>query len=117
MYRIRFLLTRMDGGSSNDDKILVETVEDETDIFRVIYSTPEYSRKKTFLATKARVLDYLEDIVYSLWRDTDPFSHIQVTTSIHPCVMYQVPDLYEKDVRDLILNMCKDALRVNVRNQ
>lgn len=116
MIKIRILLTRKDGRSSNDDKILVETHGEDDEFFRVTYTTPELNRSKTFVATESRVIDYLEDVIYSLYRDTDPFSHIQLSTCIHPCVMYHVADLYEKDVCDLILNMSADALRLRVRN-
>lgn len=115
MFKVRFLLTRKTGGVSNDDKILVETHGEDDEFFKVTYTTPDISRSRTFVATESRVIDYLEDIVYSLYRDTDPFSHMQVTTCIHPCVMYHVADLYEKDVCDLILNMSADALHLRVR--
>lgn len=115
MLNIRILLTRKDGGPSMDDKILIETYGDEPGLFKVTYSTPDVTRSKAFVATESRVIDYLEDIVYSMYRDTDPFSLIQLSTCIHPCVMYEIADLYEKDVRDLLLNMSADALRLHVR--
>jgi hypothetical protein len=113
MLTVRILLTRKDGGISNDDKILIHTHGDEGILFKVSYATPGIRNEKTFLATESRVMDYLEDIVNSLYRDTDPFSHIQVSTCIHPCVMYEIADLYEKDVRDIILGMIGDSLRVS----
>ena len=118
MIKIRFHITRKDnGGIRTDDKVLVETYGDEPGLFKVTYSTPEVRTNKSFVATESRVMDYLEDIVYSLYRDTDPFSHVQLSTCIHPSVMYEVADLHDKDIRDLLLNMSADAVRLHVRNQ
>lgn len=116
MIKIRILLTRKEGGGiENDDKVLVESYEHG--LFQVTYSTPEVRRNKSFVATESRVMDYLEDVVYSVSRDTDPFSHIQLSTCIHPSVMYEIADLYDKDICDILLNMSADALRLHVTSE
>lgn len=114
MIKLRMLLTRKEGGASNDDRIVVETYEHG--LFKVTYETPEVRKNKSFVASESRVMDYLEDIVYSLYRDTDPFSLIQLSTCIHPSIMYEIADLYEKDVRDMLLNMSADSLRLQVES-
>lgn len=116
MFKVRFIVTRKQGGISNDDKILVETYQNEHDLLKVTYSTPDYRQNKTFLASQSRVLDYLEDVLYSLSRDTDPFSHFQLSTIVHPSVIYHVADLYDKDIRDVIMNMTRDSLRFHVNH-
>lgn len=113
MINISYIMTRKDEGASRDDRIDVRAFN-ETGLYRVTYSTPEFRRNKTFVATESQVLDYLEDVLFSLSRDTEPFDRFQLNTCIHPPVMYHVADLYEEDVRRMILNMSRDAVRLNV---
>lgn len=113
MTNISYIITRKDQTSNRDDRIDVVTFN-ESGLYRVTYRTPEFRRKKTFVATESQVLDYLEDVLFSLSRDTDPFDRFQLNTHIHPPVMYHVADLYEDDVRRMILNMSRDAMRLNV---
>ena len=113
MLNVSYILTRKDQGSNRDDRVDVRTFND-TGLYRVTYSTPEFRNNKTFVATESQVLNYLEDVLFSLSRDTDPFDRFQLNTHIHPPVMYHVADLYEEDVRRMILNMSCDAVRLNV---
>jgi len=113
MINISYIITRKDQGTSEDDRIDVREFN-ESGLYRVTYSTPEFRRSKTFVATESQVLDYLEDVLFSLSRDTEPFDRFQLNTCIHPPVMYHVADLYEDDVRRMIMNMSRDAVRLNV---
>lgn len=116
MKQVTFVITRKGEGSRSDDRIDVSTFEGETSLYRVTYRTPELRNNKSFVTTESRVIDYLEDVLYGLSRDTAPFEHFQVSTCIHPSVIYHIADLYDEDMRRLIINMSTDALRFNVGN-
>lgn len=94
---------------------MVTTHPDSSEIYRIVYLTPELQTTKRFLATSSQVLSYVEDILTSMRYDVDPFENIQVSTAIHPIVMYHVSDMDESSTRDLILNMLRDSMRFNTR--
>lgn len=116
MKQVTFVVTRKDQGSRGDDRIEVTSFEGDAGLYRVTYKTPELRDVKTFVTTESKVADYLEDVLYSLSRDTAPFEYFQVSTHIHPSVMYHIADLYDADMRRLVLNMSADALSFNVSN-
>lgn len=93
---------------------MVSTHPDSSDMFQVVYTTPELRSSRKFVASFTAVLDYANDILTSMRHDTDPFDQIQVTTSIHPIIMYHVSDMDESDTRDMIMNMLRDSLRFGV---
>jgi hypothetical protein len=107
--------TRMGKRGDQDDKIVVTTHPDSAEIFQVTYSTPELRNAKKFLAGFGGVLDYVGDTLTSMRHDNDPFECIQVSTSIHPLVLYHVSDMDESDTRDLVMNMLRDSMRYNVK--
>lgn len=115
MHCFTLLFTRQGQPSNNDDKIVVTTHPDSSDMFQVMYSTPELRNARKFVASYTAVLDYANDILTSMSRDTDPFERIQVSTSIHPIVMYHVADMDESVTRDMVMNMLRDTLRFSVR--
>lgn len=117
MQKVSFFLTRTGKGASHDDRIYVYETEDSRDLFRVVYRTPDYSHKKVFITSEHRVIDYIEDILTSLRRDSDPFEFIQVDTVIHPSILFHVVDLDDKDVMELILGMVRSAMRMDVENE
>ncbi len=117
MKQVTFVITRKDQGTQGDDRIEVFSFDNEPSLYKVVYRTPELRNAKTFVATESHVIDYLEDVLYSLSRDTVPFENFQISTCIHPSVMYHVADLYDAEMRRLIVNMSTDAIHFNVRNQ
>jgi hypothetical protein len=114
MMKAEIFLTRADG--SPDDTIRICETEDSRDLFIVTYRTPDYVNRKRFIATEHRVLDYVEDIVRSLQHDTDPFEFFQVSTVIHPSIMYHVSDLDSPVTRELVINMIRTAMRTDVES-
>jgi hypothetical protein len=115
MHCFTLLFTRQGHRSDQDDKIVVTTHPDSSDMFQVTYSTPELRNAKKFVASFTAVLDYANDILTSMKHDTDPFECIQVGTSIHPLVLYHVADMDDFATRDIVMNMLRDSLRFSVR--
>lgn len=100
--------------NDTDDIITIRSSEVVPDLYSVRFETPDMKTAKKFMISGDRVLDYVEDILYSLSRDTDPFEHIQLSTSIHPSVMYHVSDLDDRVIRKLIVTMIRDAMRFQI---
>ena len=115
MHCFTLLFTRAGQRSDQDDKIIVSTHPDSSEVFQVVYSTPELRTGRKFLASFGGVLDYTGDILTSMRHDTDPFDCIQVSTCIHPIVLYHVSDMDESVTRDLVMNMIRDSMRYNVK--
>lgn len=113
MRRLRLLITRKNEGPSRDDKVFVDT-HGENNTFKVTFVNPEEVSRREFIATEVQTLNYLGDILYSLSRDTDPFEKIQLSSTIHPCVIYPIADLFDGDIRELIMNMIRDAIRFRI---
>jgi len=117
MQKASIHLTRMGQASSHDDVITILECEDTRDLFKVIYKTPDYKKRKAFVASEHRVLDYIDDILASMRHDADPFEYAQVDTVIHPPILYHVSDLDDKEVRSLILTVIRTAMRMDVENE
>lgn len=115
MHCFTLLFTRKNERSTQDDKIVVTTHPDSSDMFQVVYSTPELKMARKFVASFTGVLDYANDVLTSMRNDTDPFECIQVSTAIHPVILYHVSDMDESDTRDMVMNMLRDSLRFSVR--
>ncbi len=113
MYRASVYFTRKDMNSYSDDRIIVTARNDSRDLFDVKYDTPDLKNRK-FTTSCSGVLQYVGDILNSMQHDMDPFEHIQVNTAVHPSVMYHVADMDDSEVRNLILDMMRDALRADV---
>lgn len=101
-------------GSAHDDKIVITPYGGSHEIFEVTYYTPELKTGRRFLASFSTTLRYVEDMLTSMRHDTEPFDNIQVTTAIHPAILYHVSDMDESSTRDLMLNMIADSLRFEV---
>jgi hypothetical protein len=65
-----------------------------------------------FSLTRSGVGRYLENLLFSMSKDQDPFEKIQVSTTLAPSIMYHVGDLEE--VQSTILSTVEDALYVDV---
>lgn len=98
-----------------DDRITVKSHADSHDIFEVVFHTYELKSDRKFLASFSGVLTYVEDVLISMRRDIDPFEEIQLSTDIHPTLLYKVPDIDDNRVVDLMMSIIRDALRFDTR--
>ena len=98
----------------NDDIIRIYDDETHHDMVRVVYSTPELTKDTVFVTSIPEAMLYVRDILKSLPRDSQPFVTLQITTAIHPSILYPVEDLVDTDTRYLIEDTVESALRQNV---
>ena len=100
-----------------DDKIEINRGSRATEMVSVKYvpgdskTNSEYS----FSLTRSGVGRYLENLLFSLTKDQDPFEKIQVSTALSPSIMFHVSDL--DDVQSTILSSIEDALYVDVTRE
>jgi hypothetical protein len=111
MLKSTFFIQRSSGG---DD--IIRMFEEEHEMVRIVYTSPEFHKKKgrEMFVTMSKAVDYIGDLMKSLRYDTQPFEYFQVTTAIHPSVVYHVSDLDNFEVRHLIQDMTEMALRQSV---
>jgi hypothetical protein len=98
----------------NDDIIRIYDDEYHHTMVRVVYSTPELRKDTEFITSTPEAMLYVRDILKSLPRDSQPFVTLQITTAIHPSILYPVEDLVDTDTRYLIEDTVESALRHNV---
>ena len=114
MQRASLLFTRKGRGFTHDDQITIFSVPECSQAYKVVYHTPELKRDKVFTTSYHGVMQYIEDTIFSMVHDLEPFEHIQVYTAIHPSVLYSPGDMADEGVRKLIINMIRDALRHDI---
>jgi hypothetical protein len=55
-------------------------------------------------------MGYLDDVLKTFRHDADPFEYVQVSTQIHPSVLYHVSELDCCQVRHLIVDTVEAAI-------
>jgi hypothetical protein len=101
-----------------DDILRVFRSTFDTDYFNVTFTTTGNdgdSRAYSTYMTESRLLRHIDTIMDSLRLDQVPFEEVQVTTPIHPIVMYHVSQLDNLDVLRTIGETAAIALRSRVR--
>jgi len=101
-----------------DDILRVFRSTFDTDYFSVTFTTTGNegdSRAYSTYMTESRVLRHIDTILDALRLDQVPFEEVQVTTPIHPIVMYHVSQLDNLDVLRTIGETAAIALRSRVR--
>ena len=112
MLKATLYIQRTTSRSSEDDDIIRMYDDDEyRDMIRIVYSTPELKKGFEFYMTVPQTLQYLSDTLKTLSHDAQPFEHVQVSTSLHPSVLYHVSDLDCCQTRHLIEDTVETALR------
>jgi hypothetical protein len=97
--------------ASDDDIIQMFDDDEYRDMVRITYSTPELRKCSEFYLTVPQALQYVSDTLKTLRHDAQPFEHVQVSTLLHPSVLYHVADLDCCEVRHLIEDTLETALR------
>jgi hypothetical protein len=100
--------------NGKDDKIEINRGSRASEMVDITY-TPGDSKTNSeysFSLTRSGVGRYLENLLFSMTKDQDPFEKIQISTAMSPAIMYHVSDLDE--VQSTILSMVEDALYVDV---
>lgn len=105
-----FLTTQNEG----DDIIRISHDDAYRSVNAIEYRANDVSSSYKFYLSETATMDYLSDIFKSLDRDTDPFINVQVSTVMHPSIMYDVNDLADNDVRWQLEDMILMALRTKI---
>lgn len=84
----------------------------ETVTLRYIPGDSKHGSIYTFSLTRSGVRRYLENLLYSISKDQDPFEKIQMSSSMGPSIIYHVSDL--DDVQSTIVDTVDDALYVDI---
>lgn len=115
MLKTTLYIQRSRGGEDNDDIVRIYDLNATSDVYRVVYSTPELSKATQFYMSRDALSAYVVDLLASLRHDTDPFEYVQVTTAIHPSVIYHVSDLDSPHIRHLIEDVIYSSLKVKAQ--
>ena len=100
--------------NARDDKIEITRGSRASEMVNIKYSPGDSKTNSeySFALTRNGVRRYLENLLFSMTKDQDPFEKIQVSTALSPAIMYHVSDLDE--VQRTIVSMIEDALYVDV---
>lgn len=115
MLKATLYIQRSRDEEDRDDVVKIYDVGAASDIYRVVYSTPETTKATQFYTSRDALSAYIVDLLSSLRYDTDPFEYVQVTTAIHPSVVYHVSDLDNPSVRHLIEDLIYSTLRIKTQ--
>jgi hypothetical protein len=102
-------------GVEEDDLIRFYEDSDYQEMVRIKYTSPEVTKDATFYLPVSRAINYLDDVLKTFRHDADPFEYVQVSTQIHPSVLYHVSDLDNTEIRHLIEDTVEAAIRRPVR--
>lgn len=109
-----FIVNELDDRNQDDTICIYDT---ENDTFRIVYHCSDYTqRQRQFYLTRHATLNYIEDLLRSMKYDTEPFQYIQISTEMHPSVLYHGIDLEKIAVRRLIIDMIDTAMRHKIES-
>lgn len=112
MLKATIYLQRKTG--EGDDILKIYEDELYVEMYRLVYEAPDIRKKNQFYLSRHLVGNYISDFLTSLRDDSDPFEYIQLSTVIHPTVLYHISDLERPATRHLIDDMITMAMRTPV---
>ena len=99
---------------NRDDILRIFDDEVHCDLYRVVFKPHDQVGSNEMSLGYEDLQDYVSTILKSMERDNDPFEYIQVTTMVHPSVMYHVCELENRDIRwhieDMVFLACRKAI-------
>ncbi len=114
--RVTIFLTRKgDDRTTRDDVISVWENATTPAVFTVKYRPGDGDRTRMFYMCEKETMSYLSSMFKSLDYDTDPFDKIQITTAIHPSIIYDVAAVADAQVRYAMEDMIEDSLHTKIR--
>lgn len=115
MLKATIFIQRKEGdGCQDDDLIRIYDVNGASGILRVVFTTPDLRKSRQFYMGQQVVMDYILDVLKSLQYDAVPFEFVQVSTTMHPSVVYHVSDLDVASVRHVIEDLVYTAIKTPV---
>ena len=100
--------------ADSDDIIRLYEDDDIREMIRIVYSTPELRKGTAMYVPAPKAMLYISDLLKTLRHDSQPFEYVQVTTAVHPSILYHVSDMDNYEVRHLIEDTVEVALRQSV---
>jgi hypothetical protein len=109
MQKVKLYFTR---AGRTDDVIQIFDDETHNDMFRVVYTPAEYIKTSNeFYGSTSTVMDYISSVLKSMCYDNDPFDYLQISTAIHPSVMYSIADVSDPKTRYQIEDLIEQATK------
>lgn len=99
-----------------DDIIRITRDSEYHSVYAVTYQANDVSKRRTFYLGENDTMNYLSDVFKSLDLDTAPFVNVQVSTAIHPTILYSVADLGSTCIRHQVEDMIHMVLRTKVHS-
>lgn len=113
--RVTIFLTRKnDDATSKDDVISIHRRADICTAFTIKYRPGDGAQTRVFNMSETDTMTYVSSIFKSLDYDTDPFDKVQITTAIHPSIIYDVPALADSDIRYRVEDMILNTLQARI---
>jgi hypothetical protein len=102
--------------NNQPDDILYIHQMDVPNIYHLIFKPKEYVRARNeFYMNTNDLLMYIRNLLSTLEHDTEPYENVQLTTAIHPAILFHVSDMDKFEVRDKFESLLKTALRTFVK--
>lgn len=99
---------------NRDDILRIFDDDKHADMYRIVFKPHDAKGINEMYLNYHDLQDYVSTILKSLERDNDPFEYIQVTTQVHPSVLYHVCELEDRDVRwhveDMVFLACRKPI-------
>lgn len=103
MSRIVNFFIQKEGQDDNVISIFSMNDRGMHDMYKIVYKPHDSASSYTFYYNRYRLMSYIYNLLQTLGSDIEPFSYIQVMTSVAPTVMYNIPDLSDSDRRNEIM--------------
>ena len=102
--------------NNQPDDILYIHQMDVPNLYHLIFKPKEYVRARNeFYMNTNDLLMYIRNLLSTLEHDTEPYENVQLTTAIHPAILFHVSDMDKFEVRDKFESLLKTALRTFVK--
>ena len=113
MSLVTIFLTQND---AKDDIIRISRDDEYRSMYVIDYQANDVSKMRKFYLGENDTMNYLSDVFKSLDLDTAPFVNVQVSTAIHPTIMYSVADLGCHCIRHQVEDMIHMVLRTKIHS-
>lgn len=102
--------------NNQPDDILYIRSTDIQNMYHLVFKPKEFIRARNeFYMNTNELLSYVRNLLNTLEHDTEPYEHVQLTTAIHPAILFHVSDMDKFEVRDKFESLLKTALRTFVK--
>lgn len=108
---IRFIYNSAD----HDDTLKIRKDTGINCVYRVIFSPNGGTTYETYMS-EGRLMDHINNIIYSLHTDLDPLANVQIISPLQPSVLYDVQDLADTDISDSLIDSIETFLHSEIES-